>query len=212
MGLMRAFLQGIMAGYGIAIPVGAVTVLIIDAGLRQGFRAGFAAAAGAATADLTYALLAAAAGTILSPLLAPYAFWLNLGGGAVLAGMGFAGLRRLFEERKNAAPAAVSGQVKPSSQSTRTYSRFLAITLLNPMTIIYFAALILGGGTALHTNAERLVFVVSAGIASLSWSSFMAGIGAFGRHYLSPRFRLWASLAGNLIVIGLAIRLVLQAV
>ena len=51
-----------MAGYGIAIPVGAIAILIVDMGLRRGFGLGFMAGAGAAAADFIYASLAAVAG------------------------------------------------------------------------------------------------------------------------------------------------------
>jgi hypothetical protein len=35
------FIQGVPAGYGIAIPVGGIAVLIVDAALRRGFQRGF---------------------------------------------------------------------------------------------------------------------------------------------------------------------------
>jgi len=70
---LNPFVQGLLAGYGIAIPVGAIAILIVDAAIRRGFRAGFAAGAGAATADIVYASLAAVAGQALAALLAPLA-------------------------------------------------------------------------------------------------------------------------------------------
>jgi threonine/homoserine/homoserine lactone efflux protein len=73
---MTAFWEGVLAGYGIAIPVGAIAILIVDMGLRRGFLSGFMAGAGAATADFIYALLAVIAGATLAMALAPYALWL----------------------------------------------------------------------------------------------------------------------------------------
>ena len=64
---MTAFLEGLAAGYGIAIPVGAVAILIVNTALSGGFRLGFMAGAGAATADLLYAGVAVLAGVALSP-------------------------------------------------------------------------------------------------------------------------------------------------
>jgi len=208
---MNAFMQGAIAGYGIAIPVGAVAVLIIEIGLRRGFRHGFAAGAGAAAADLFYALLAAAAGAILSPLLAPFAFWLRLGGAVVLAYMGISGMRAVFCNRKTDQEGANAGEKRMGEAPLKTFARFLTITLLNPMTVLYFAALILGGSTSLSTSGARLMFVGGAALASLSWQSLLAVLGAFGHRYLSPRFRFWTSLAGNMIVIGFAIRLLITA-
>ena len=45
---MTAFWEGVLAGYGIAIPVGAIAILIVDLGLRRGFQPAFMAGAGAA--------------------------------------------------------------------------------------------------------------------------------------------------------------------
>jgi arginine exporter protein ArgO len=52
---MEPFLTGVIAGYGIAIPVGAIAILIVQVGIKCGFRCAFAAGAGAATADLAHA-------------------------------------------------------------------------------------------------------------------------------------------------------------
>jgi hypothetical protein len=45
---MEAFITGVVAGYGIAIPVGAIAILIVEVGLKHGFRPAFFAGAGAA--------------------------------------------------------------------------------------------------------------------------------------------------------------------
>ena len=40
---MTAFIDGLIAGYGIAIPVGAIAILIIESALRHGIAVGFSA-------------------------------------------------------------------------------------------------------------------------------------------------------------------------
>lgn len=70
--MTETFLTGVVAGYGIAIPVGAIAVLIIQTGITYGSRASFAAGAGAATADLLYATLAAIGGVTLSRLVGSF--------------------------------------------------------------------------------------------------------------------------------------------
>jgi len=67
------FVQGLLAGYGIAIPVGGIAVLIVDAALRRGFRRSFFAAAGAATADLICAVGVALAGGVGAQAMPPAA-------------------------------------------------------------------------------------------------------------------------------------------
>ncbi len=41
--MMTSFLEGLAAGYGIAIPVGAVAILIVNTSLGSGFRRWFSA-------------------------------------------------------------------------------------------------------------------------------------------------------------------------
>lgn len=45
----EAFLAGLLAGYGVAIPVGAIVILIISLAARTSLRVGAAAALGVAT-------------------------------------------------------------------------------------------------------------------------------------------------------------------
>jgi arginine exporter protein ArgO len=201
---MEAFIQGLLAGYGIAIPVGAIAILIIETGLQQGFWSGFAAGAGAASADFLYALLAALAGQALARVLEPYAAGLRLVSGLAILALGAWGLWKLWQTRRAQTagrPAPVAG--RPAS----IYVRFVGLTLLNPLTVTYFAALILGGGAGAVSWEGRVLFVLGAALASLSWQSLLAGLGALAHRQMPAGMRQVTSLVGNLIVIGLGIRL-----
>ena len=84
------------------------------------------------------------------------------------------------------------------------------MTLLNPLTVTYFAALILGSGAGGGASPpERLAFVAGAALASLSWQTLLAALGALAHRRLSPSLRTALSLAGNLVVLGLGVRLLL---
>ncbi len=204
---MSPFWNGVLAGFGIAIPVGAIAILIIENSLRRGFRFGFAAGAGAAVADLLYALLAAVAGAALAASLAPLAAELRLASAGVLVVIGGLGLRRAYY-----APRSAPEDAAPATQGRAplwVFAQFLGLTLLNPLTVTYFAALILGQGSqGLETHAARFAFVLGAGLASFSWQTFLAALGALGRSRLPPRAQQVVSIIGNLIVIALGLRLV----
>jgi len=206
---VTAFWEGMVAGYGIAIPVGAIAVLIIEAGLRRGFRLGSMAGAGAAAADFLYATLAAVAGGMLAAALAPLAWWLRFTSALVLFGLGGYGL---WQARR----AAQSKEAKPTVNHGygRTFGQFLGLTLLNPMTVAYFSALILGMNTGTTvttvTTGERAAFVAGAGVASLSWQTLLAGVGSLGHRRLSPRIQMLSSVIGNLVVIGFGARILLR--
>jgi len=218
---LEPFVAGALAGYGVAIPVGAVAILIVDLGMRRGFVVGASAGAGAATADFLYATLAMLGGASVAAVLAPWSGPLRATAGLVLllvGGRGLAGVvRAVRADRARALPVPVSAASAsadgpaPLPRSTsrgealRTYARFVGITILNPTTVVYFAALILGLPQVANGLGPRLEFVAGAAIASLSWQTLLAGVGAVAHHRLPPRFQVGVSVLGNLIICGLAL-------
>ena len=204
---MTAFLEGLAAGFGIAIPVGAVAILIVNTALSGGFRLGFMAGAGAATADLLYAGVAVLAGSGLSPLLAPLAVPVRAVGGVALIALAAWGL---WNGRR--APVALSPE-PPTERAGPVYLKFVGLTLLNPLTVVYFAAYILGRQPSAEeaAPAAAALFVVGAGLASVSWQTLLAALGGLARRGITPRFRALAVAVGNLIVLALGIRILAQA-
>lgn len=198
--MIGSFIAGALAGYAIAIPVGAIAVLIVELGIRRGFRVAAAAAAGAATADGLYALVAMAGGTAVAGALAPFEAPLRIVAAGVLVGIALRGLVWLLP-----GPRGVPSGAHLPANPVAMYLRFVAITLLNPATVIYFAALILGRPSLSASPAERAAFVVGAFVASLSWQLVLATIGAVAHHRLPPRFQLAISVFGNVLILALAI-------
>ena len=198
--MAASFVAGAIAGYAIAIPVGAIAVLIVEIGIRRGFRTAAAAGAGAASADGIYAALAAVGGGALAVALEPLARPLKIVAIGALLGIGLRGLVLML-----LGPRGVAGNAELPVRRGGTYLRFLALTLLNPATVIYFAALILGLPNLGRGPDERIAFVAGAFLASLSWQTTLAGVGAIAHHRLPPRFQVAISLLGNFVIIGFAV-------
>ncbi len=193
-------MAGALAGYAIAIPVGAIAVLIVEVGIRRGFWAAAAAGAGAAAADGIYASLAVVGGTALAAALEPVAHPLRVVAVGALLGIGLRGLALIVIARR--APVSTA---QPSDQLRGTFLRFLALTLLNPATMIYFAALILAVPHIGRGPVERAAFAAGAFLASLSWQTALAGISAVAHRRLPAGFRVGVSLIGNLAICGFAL-------
>src|SRR3954451_22370857 len=66
-----ALVVGLLAGYGVAIPVGAIGALIVGLTARTSGRVGAAAALGVATADGVFAVAAVLGGAALGRLIEP---------------------------------------------------------------------------------------------------------------------------------------------
>lgn len=205
---MDVIWEGLVAGYGIAVPVGAIAILIVDAGLRRGLLVGLMAGAGAAAADLLYAGLAVIGGSWLASALSPYETLLRAASALLLLAIGSRGLWRTHRMGNETGSV---GANQDETGSLRTFLQFLGLTLMNPMTVAYFAALILGSETLASLGGpQRFTFVLAAGAASLSWQSLLALVGSLARRRLTPRFRQGVSTAGNLLVLGLAFRILWQ--
>lgn len=205
--MTTSFLAGVVAGYAIAIPVGAIAVLIVDLGVRRGFRVAGAAGAGAATADGVYAALAAIGGVALGAAIEPFESPLRIVAGAVLLGIAVRGFASLLRGAPDSAERAAA--TPPGAHGT--YLRFVLLTLLNPMTVIYFAALMLGLPEIGSGLLERSAFVLGAFGASLSWQLLLAAVGAIGHRRLPARFRIAVSLVGNVVIAAFAVRIALGA-
>jgi len=194
-----AFLAGVVAGYGIAVPVGAIGVLIVSLSARESLRVGAAAGLGAATADGIYAVLAVAGGSAVAGVLAPVATPLRWVGAGVL--LVFAGITAVGAVRRRETPPADRG--RPAGVLT-AYLSILGLTLLNPATVVYFVALVLGRGDA----GGGLWFVAGAFLASASWQLAIAGGGSLvGRLLTGTRGRLVTALISSSVIAALAVHM-----
>ncbi len=213
--MIGAFLAGAIAGFGVAIPVGPIAILIMDTALRRGLRPGLAAGAGAATADGIYATIAGIGGAAIAGVIAPISMPLRGASVVVLvaiAGRGLVSVRRQMGARAVAVGGSTGPVADPEASSAHraraTYLRFLGLTIVNPSTVVYFAALVVGLPAVSGGAGERIVFAAGAFLASISWQSFIAVVGAVVHRRLPPSARLYTSLVGNVIVLLLALNIV----
>jgi arginine exporter protein ArgO len=195
-----AVLAGVAAGYAIAVPVGAIAVLIVGLTARTSLRVGAAAGLGAATADGVYALVAVLGGAVLASRITPWATplrWVAAGVLLALAGhTAWAAIRRH--------PAAGTATAPGPTTALRAYTALLALTLLNPATVVYFAALVVGRGP----TGGGAPFVLGAFLASASWQLLIAGGGSLvGRVLVGDRGRRATALVSSVVIAILALRL-----
>lgn len=203
---MEVVVAGVLAGYGIAVPVGPVGTYLVGLSARSSGRVAACAALGIASADGIYALVAAVAGAALAPVLFSVVVPLRWVSVAVLVGLAVLGavngVRRYRARR-------LTGVTRETPVRGRTaYFGMLGMTLLSPMTVIYFAALVLGG-SGRGSTLQLAVFVAAAFLASASWQLLLAGGGVLlGRVLTGNVGRLVTALASSVVIVVLAVRLV----
>jgi arginine exporter protein ArgO len=205
--MTAALVAGLLAGYGIAVPVGAVGTYLVSLTARTSLRTGVCAALGVATADGLYALVATLGGAALADALRPVLGPLRWASALVLLALAVLGavtaLRHYRGRRLATRPDT------PPPGPARAFLGLLGITLLNPVTVLYFAALVLGTHAQDAVRPlEQGVFVLAAFAASASWQLLLAGGGALlGRALTGQRGRLVTALLSSGVITVLAVRM-----
>jgi threonine/homoserine/homoserine lactone efflux protein len=170
-------LQGFLFGLTVAAAIGPIALLIINTSVRFGLGAGVRSALGAATADLAYALAAAFAGGTILRAVAGAATEIRFAASIVLMAMGaWLAYSTLRKARREAAPI---------EESPRAYLTTLGLTIINPLTMLAFAAFIAQAPGA--EAAAALLTAVAIGFGSLVVQLALALGGAWARPLFSAQ-------------------------
>lgn len=209
--VIAALVAGLLAGYGIAMPVGAVATYLVALTARTSLKIGAFAALGVATADGLYALIAAFGGSALTPLIRPIMLPLRWCSALVLIVLAVRGAAVAIKRYRGRRMSSRTDETPISP--VRAYMGLLGITMMNPTTVIYFAALVLGSRTAAAPDhLEQTVFAAAAFTASASWQLLLAGGGALlGRALTGSRGRLVTAMASSTVIAALAVHLLVTA-
>ncbi len=202
--MLEVALAGLVTGWAIAIPIGAVGALLVALSARTSMRTGSAAALGVAAVDGGYAAVAVIGGAALATRLEPYAGSLRVVSALVL--LGIAALTIWMGRRSSGRSAAAPASAR-DLRPWQAFAAFVALTAVNPTTVVYFAAVIVGNPDLTDGWLEGIVFVIAAFLASASWQLALAGIGAMlGRSVTGKRGRVVTAWVSGLVIAGLAVR------
>jgi len=210
-----AWLQGVVAGLAIAMPLGAIGVLLLHEAINRGWLLAAAAALGVALVDLCYATIAVGATGTVQSLLHGHETVVRRVAAVVLMVIAARGLLDLWRLR----PGGTDGEADtddglgPTSASSGPSAaamtrRFFGLTALNPVTALYFAALTTAL-SSLHNGGPgpAVAFVGGVFAGSLAWQLVLTGVGAAAGGRMPPRAKRLVSLVGYLVVLGFALGL-----
>lgn len=114
--VLSAATLGVVAGLGVAVPLGAIGVLLLRTAMTDGWRPAAAGGLGAATVDLVYATVAVLAGTAVTSLLDGHERAVRIVGAVVLAAIAVRGLLTLARGRS--APDAAATDERTVTPAT----------------------------------------------------------------------------------------------
>lgn len=203
------FLRGLIIGFAIAAPVGAIGVLCIRRTLAYGWTVGFATGLGAATADAVYGAVAAFGLTAVAAFLNAQTLWLRFMGGVALLVIGW---------RTFAAVPATCAEDETAPRWWSAYASALGLTLTNPSTILSFAAVFAGFGLAdaaatggwASTQPGWLVLGVFLG--SAAWWLMLSGIVGLFRARVNTRALRVVNRVSGAVIAGFGVAAIASGV
>ncbi|NOV96370.1 LysE family transporter [Isoptericola halotolerans] len=205
MEIVAAFGSGAVAGLGVAVPLGAIGVLLVREGMDRGLRGGAAGAVAVALVDTLYCGVAVVGGAVAAPLADRLGDWPTAIAAVVVLVIAASGVRRAVRAPGREDPVVFG---RPS----RRFLLFLGLTAINPVTLVYFTAIAIGFQGLLRGSWHVAAFVVGVALASLAWQLLLVGAGSALRHRISVRLRKVTTLIGNGMVAALGVAMLFRAI
>jgi threonine/homoserine/homoserine lactone efflux protein len=205
------FVIGFFAGLALAIPVGPMAIMLINATLEKGWRTGVAGASAMATVDFLYALTVFLLGHAISSFFATWGQLLSLLGAGVLLWLGAATLVRNLRLMRSASQDV--NDSKYASTPLKTFFVFAGATILNPPTALYFLGIAPSVAQIETDNflLSALVFALGVFVGSVIWQQALALAGTTLRKFAQKKIRVFFGLLGGALIIALAIALAVRA-
>jgi len=204
---MIVLAQGFAIGFLIAAPVGPIGLLCIRRTLQYGWSAGFASGLGVAIADGLYAAVAAFGLTAVVVFLQQHARAFHTVSAVLLVLLGVQAIAGAFRPQQ-AAPANAEMSAQPAAGQRLAAATIstLALTLVNPATVLSFAAAFTLITTRIGqlSAASAAIFSVGAFCGSAAWWLVLASIVGAARQGLHPEALRWANVASGAGLIAFA--------
>ncbi|UKJ65087.1 LysE family transporter [Cellulosimicrobium cellulans] len=193
MDLVTALGAGAVAGLALAVPLGAVGVLLIQEGASRGWAKGVPAAVAVATVDMLYGIVVVSAGAVVAPVVASWAPWPRIVGGGALVMVAAWNLVRAGRPNSG----GKDGTELRRAPSSHRYALFFGLTAANPATLVYFAAIVTALPAVSTSLGAAALFVAGVALASLGWQLLLVLVGVVVRRKVGPRLGHLTMLVGN---------------
>ena len=201
---MLTFFIGVLSGFCLALPVGAVALMCINKTLQFGFKSGLAVGLGAAFADAFYALIAIYSLTTISNIFLQNQEIMRIIGGLCLI---FISIRMIFS-----GPVVIETKEVAYSKWSRDIISGFVITLSNPLTYIGFIALLSYMHLVFRNFNSDLVlnFSLGAFAGSLIWWLILIEFARFLKNKVNSTFIKRSNIISGFIILVFGVLVILS--
>ena len=197
------FIEGILIGLVVAVPVGPLGLLCINRALMLGPQCGFFYGGGVATAEAQAAGIAALSISLISGLFVEHQLALRLVGGIFLC---FLGCKIYRSEPASQAPVNnVNGLLS-------AYVTTFLLAFSNPLTILSFVAIYAGWHVPSLDGRYVAAVTLTGGVftgSALWWVGLFIALTTF-HNKLNLRFLLWVHRVSGAIIAGFGVVVLLS--
>ena len=201
---------GLTTGVPLMLVVGPISLMLVDVGVERGLRAGSPAAVGVALGDLVCAMVVTLFGTALAAALQSVATWFRLLAAILLVGLALHVVREAVRRRhpdreavRVGATDAAPGVGDAATPARRLVGGFMGLTLANPLSLLVYAGLVVGGGA----GAGTIGWVLGMGAASLLVHGGYVGLGHVVGTTMPPAALRALRLVAATMLLGFAVHL-----
>jgi threonine/homoserine/homoserine lactone efflux protein len=187
------FIQGIIIGLTLAVPVGPISLLCIQRSIADGRLHGIVSGIGVASSDSFYAAVSFLGLTIISGLIMTHQYLFRFLAGLVLI---FVGIRVFL---------SILPATSPQTGHETYLKDFLsmaAIAIANPLTLLFFLVIVPGFGVVIHGDSflSAVEFVAGVFFGSVVWWILLCGsVGTMRTRISGQNLRLINRISGILI-------------
>jgi len=162
------FVQGIIIGLTLAVPVGPLALICIQRTVTEGRLHGIFSGIGVATADSFYAAVTFLGLTFISGLIIAQQYLFRFLAGVVLILLGI----RVFLS----IPSVISAKTEHETY-LKDYLSMVALAIANPLTLVFFLVILPGYGVVIHGTSflSAAEFVAGVFFGSMVWWIVLCG-------------------------------------
>lgn len=193
--LFSLFIQGLVVGFLVSVPLGPIGVLVIQRTVNKSRNAGLFSGMGAATSDTFYAIVAGFSLTIIIDFIRQHQMIFQVFGALILLTLGF------YIFFKNPVHDLRRNKRRGTTHFQDYISSFF-ITVANPLVIFVFLAVFASSGLVLNIREPDHALVIIGGvfIGACSWWFTLSGLVSLFKHRINLRVLWWFNKSAGIMV------------
>jgi threonine/homoserine/homoserine lactone efflux protein len=202
---VEILLKGVLLGLTVSMPLGPISIILINRTIKRGFLSGFFSGLGLGTADTLLALLAALGFTVIIGFIQEEKFIITLLAGIIVTGVGIKVFLtnpvRDFRDRD-----------KANKSLWRDFYSVFVLSITNPYTILIFVAIFPGIHISGSAKPEMVPFFLIPGVligAMMWWFSLTYFLSRFKKK-IRLRAIVRISKVGGIVIIVIGMLLLIS--